>query len=175
MTVLALIGCIGPEEGTEEAAVVSPGDDVRRDPDSEPSLADWEAALAEESRKRHLQALNHPPVDAESQRRLGVMYYTGEGLEPDYAAALDWFQRAAAQGQDVAQLFLGVMYLNGLEVRQSDVRAYMWFSISAEQGNPGARMRLVELAEQMTPAEVAEARTLADEWMPEVMNVPSPP
>ena len=44
--------------------------------------------------------------DAKAQFILGVMYYSGEKVEKDYAKAIKWIQKAAEQGQREAQTFL---------------------------------------------------------------------
>ena len=104
--------------------------------------------------------------DATSQKNLGVMYYLGQGVDPDYAMAFDWFSKAAAQGEDIAQLSLGVMYTEGQGVPQDDVRAHMWFSLSASQGNSSAEQRLEALVAKMSPEQITEAQALADAWNP---------
>ncbi len=40
-------------------------------------------------------------VDAENN--LGAMYYTGEGVARDEQKAIEWFEKAAAQGNEEAQ------------------------------------------------------------------------
>ena len=94
------------------------------------------------------------------------MYLLGQGIDPDYDMALEWFNKAAAQGEDIAQYQLGVMYADGKGVAQSNVQAHMWYSLSAQQGNGNARIRLDELTEQMTAEEIADGQRLADEWTP---------
>ena len=77
-----------------------------------------------------------------------------------------WFQRAAEQGNALAELHLGVMYAEGRGVPQDYVRAHMWFSLSAAQGEQRA-VRTLEMAERlMTPAQIAEAQKLARDWKP---------
>jgi TPR repeat protein len=94
------------------------------------------------------------------------MYYLGQGMEVDYETAYGWLGRAANQGDDVAQVFLGVMNVEGQGLPQNKAAAHMWFSLSAQQGNKNARIRLDKLIPQMTPEEIAEAETLAENWKP---------
>jgi TPR repeat protein len=46
------------------------------------------------------------------------------------------------------------------------VRAYMWFNLAAAQGLEGAEKYRDEVAQHMTPAQIAEAQKLAREWKP---------
>ena len=104
--------------------------------------------------------------DAPSQRKLGVMYYLGQGMEKDYEMAYTWLAKAANQGEDVAQVCLGVMNVGGQGVPQNKTAAHMWFSLSAAQGNQNAQLRLDKLIPDMTPEEIAEAEALAADWKP---------
>jgi TPR repeat protein len=128
--------------------------------------ADSGANLAEHSRTLRESAVTQPPIDARDQRELGMNYYLGLGLEPDLAQALVWLQRAAEQGEPIAQLTLGVMHLEGQEVPPSKVNAYMWFSLSAEQGVDSAQRRLDTLRAELTAEELDEAERLARAWKP---------
>jgi TPR repeat protein len=59
---------------------------------------------------------------------------------------------------------LGVMYFIGHGVPQDFVRAHMWLNLSAAQGYQEA-VKWRDLVEKdMTPAQIAEAQTLAREW-----------
>lgn len=48
--------------------------------------------------------------DAESQHRLGWLYYSGKGVKPDYDQAARWWSQAASQGSVVAKFDLSVMF-----------------------------------------------------------------
>ncbi|MEX1198389.1 MAG: tetratricopeptide repeat protein [Pseudohongiellaceae bacterium] len=48
-----------------------------------------------------------------AQYNLGILYYTGRGVEPDHEQALHWLKQAARQGHTAAQFNVGVMYFNG--------------------------------------------------------------
>jgi len=150
----ALVGCGGKsgDEPTKIVAVEGGEEDAYQT-----------AVFAEQKIKWEALALQG---DAPSQRQLGVMYYLGQGMEPDYELAFSWLSKAADQGEDVAQVFLGVMHVEGQGVPQNNVVAHMWFSLSAQQGNKNARIRLDALIPQLTPEEIAEAETLAENWKP---------
>jgi TPR repeat protein len=51
--------------------------------------------------------------DAAAQFNLGLMYFTGHGVQQDDAAAALWFRKAAEQGYVFAQSNLGVLYRDG--------------------------------------------------------------
>ena len=46
------------------------------------------------------------------------MYYNGQGVDQDYAKALEWYKLAALQGNPQAQFKLGKMFNNGQGVDQ---------------------------------------------------------
>jgi TPR repeat protein len=56
--------------------------------------------------------------DTDAQSRLGALYYNGEGVPQDYAAAAKWFRLAAEQGNPEAQNNLGMLYADGTGVTQ---------------------------------------------------------
>ncbi len=51
--------------------------------------------------------------DVEKQKKLGLIYYYGEGVSQDYAEAVKWYRKAAEQGHAEAQYHLGDMYEKG--------------------------------------------------------------
>lgn len=50
--------------------------------------------------------------DADSQYNLGVKFYNGEGVKQDLSQAVEWFTRAARQGEPYAQKVLNDMGLS---------------------------------------------------------------
>ena len=88
----------------------------------------------------------------------------------DYATAVRLIRPLAEQGDANAQYNLGVLYDNGLGVPQDKVRAYMWFALSAAQGKDGAAAFRDLIARRMTPAQIAEAQKLAQEWKPNMQS-----
>ena len=69
---------------------------------------------------------------AQTQRRLGYMFYTGQGVPQDYSQALHWFLLAAHQGDAVAQINIGHMYEKGQGVSQDYVQAQKWYSLPSQ-------------------------------------------
>ena len=104
--------------------------------------------------------------DPLAQHNLGVMYESGRGVPQDWAEAATWFRSAADQGLADAQYDLGRIYAEGRGVQQDYVRAYLWFSLAAAQGDRRALHNRSTLVPLMTPAQIAEGRRLAREWVP---------
>jgi uncharacterized protein len=131
-------------------------------------LEDGEAAYQREDYATAYRLLR-PLADqgnAEAQDMLGTMYVVGEGVPKNYSEAVKWYRRAADQGNADAQSHLGLMYHNGLGVPQDYVRAHKWLNLSAARGNNFAIKYRDNIAERMTPAQIAEAQKLAREWKP---------
>ena len=63
------------------------------------------------------------------------MYYQGLGVEKDYLKAMEWYQKAAAQGNANAQNNIGVLYENGgFGVEQDYSKAMEWYQKATLQG-----------------------------------------
>ena len=72
------------------------------------------------------------------QRKLGTMFYTGQGVEQSYEKAVEYYTMAAEQGHAVAQCNLGTMFENGQGVEQSCPIARKWWTKAANQGQEDA-------------------------------------
>ncbi|MEO5864495.1 MAG: SEL1-like repeat protein, partial [Nitrospiraceae bacterium] len=57
-------------------------------------------------------------------------------------------------------------YDEGQGVSKNFVQAYKWYSLAATNGDKPAPQLRDLLANQMTPAQIAEAEKLAQEWKP---------
>ena len=73
------------------------------------------------------------------------MYANGDGVPEDDAKAVEWFSRAAEQGDPAAQNNLGRMYADGEGVPEDDPKAVEWYSKAAEQGNATAQYSLASM------------------------------
>ena len=60
------------------------------------------------------------------------MYAEGQGVKQDYAKAVEWYQKAADQGQSDAQYNLGIMYYDGEGVRQNYTKAKEYFGLACD-------------------------------------------
>jgi TPR repeat protein len=81
-----------------------------------------------------------------------------------------WYETAAVQGDARAQTNLGVRYQNGQGMPEDSVRAYMWDSLAATH-SPGDAQRAAAkhrtlIARLMAPAQIADAKKPAREWIP---------
>ena len=101
---------------------------------------------------------------APAQNNLGVMLENGEGVARNYEEAMKWYRKAAESGNRDAPNNIGVMYMTGVGVRRDFVKASMWFNI-AGKGDLGAASNKGFLIKRMTPDEIAQAESLAKEWL----------
>ena len=111
--------------------------------------------------------------DARAQFNLGIMYYLGQGVPQDYAAAVKWYRLAADQGAPAAQNHLASMFEDGHGVAVNYVQAYKWWNLAVSRFTAADKVRRDEaiknrdrVAANMTPAQIADAQKLAREWKP---------
>ena len=107
--------------------------------------------------------------DAIAQYNLALMHHIGQGIPPDGAAAEKWYRLAAEQGNGAAQNNLGIMYAKGEAVPRDYVRAHKWLDLAASRFPQKERRDMAvkareQVAAEMSPAEIAEAKKLAREW-----------
>ena len=90
--------------------------------------------------------------NAGCQYQLGVMYQHGRGIDsPDYAQALVWYEKAAAQDLPVASCNLGLMAMMGLAQTPSLRRARKHFQRAIDLGEGAESMQLLtECIQQVT-------------------------
>lgn len=70
------------------------------------------------------------------------MYYYGEGCEVNYEKALYWYEKAAEQGNENAQLWVGKLYEQGQGCTKDTKKARYWYEKAAAQGNSDAQKLL---------------------------------
>ena len=79
--------------------------------------------------------------NARAQFKLGGMYAKGQGVLKSVQKAMDWYHKAAVQGDFVAQYILDRMFkLDAPEDEQQQV--VKWYRKAAEQGNASAQFNL---------------------------------
>lgn len=72
----------------------------------------------------------------------------------------------AAGGAAAETLFnLGMMYCIGRDVEPDLVAAHKWFNLAALRGSEDARQYRLEISQEMTPEQIAEAQRRARDWM----------
>jgi uncharacterized protein len=69
---------------------------------------------------------------------LGRAYEKGDGVRQNFEAALNWFRKAAAQGDGTAENNLGVMYFFGEGVPRDKEQSLHWYRLAAKHGNAEA-------------------------------------
>ena len=105
--------------------------------------------------------------DAVAQWRVGLKYAKGEGVLKDDKEAVKWYRKAADQGLSNAQVKLGYAYENGEGVLKDYVKAYAWYSLSAFKNEKRQESR-DQLAEKMTPEQLAEGQELSQELLKQI-------
>lgn len=80
--------------------------------------------------------------NADAQYKLGIRYYTGDGVEKNHSESVKWFRKAAEQGHAEAQYNLGVCYEKGEGVDKNLAEAAKWYRKVAEQGDANAQRNL---------------------------------
>ena len=79
--------------------------------------------------------------NADAQYKLGIRYYTGDGVEKNHSETVKWFRKAAEQGNAEAQYNLGVCYEKGEGVDKNLAEAAKWYRKVAEQGDANAKKK----------------------------------
>jgi TPR repeat protein len=103
----------------------------------------------------------------DAQMELGEIYWRGGMRVPDDTAeSAKWFLRAAELGYAMAQANIGLAYRYGEGVPKNPVIGLMWLNLAVAQGYKRVVRDRDILAGEMTPAQVAEAQKLTDEWKP---------
>lgn len=107
--------------------------------------------------------------DLAAQGYLGILYAEGETVPQDYAKAREWYGLAATQGSPHHQMELGNLYENGQGGPVDYVEAHRWYNLAASrESDPEAQAQAInrrdEVADKMTPAQIAAAQKLAREW-----------
>jgi len=101
----------------------------------------------------------------QAQVELARLYREGDGVDQDYAKMATWYRRAAELGDVGAQLYLADTFAYGYGVERDLVQAYVWYEIAMRYwGSLAAEARNM-VAEEMSPAEIAEAEGLVAKWV----------
>ena len=96
---------------------------------------------------------------AKAQYNLGVCCDLGRGLPKDPVQAAGWYRQAAEQGLAKAQYNLGVDCKYGQGVPKDPVEACAWLDLADEGGVAAAAASRQGVAAELSPADLAKART----------------
>ena len=80
-----------------------------------------------------------------AQFNLGILYFTGQGVEQDFDEAFEWTRRAAEQGHLNAQFNLGSLYLDGQGTQVSVLEGVNWFTQAAKSGHANSAFTLAKM------------------------------
>ena len=93
-------------------------------------------------------SVSEPQLSAEEMYRRGDAAYEAKR----YDEAVEWYRKAAEQGNTYAQYNLGNCYYYGNGVPQDNTEAAKWYRKAAEQGDADAQYMLGELADDFEDA-----------------------
>jgi len=83
------------------------------------------------------------PTDPAKQVKIGNLYSEGSWLvTKNDQTALEWYRKAALQGDPEGRYKLGLCYDQGLGVPKNITLARQWYRKAAEDGNPGGQYEL---------------------------------
>ncbi len=137
----------------------------------ERALAIWETALGPEhphvatGRANYAAFLRETGQTDEADNLEARAKAKPQGAQRTYSEAVEWYRKAAIRGDVNAQYVIGFHYAKGEGVPRNYVQAYLWWSLSATQGHKKAAKHRDTVARQMTPAQIAEAEQLAQNWI----------
>ena len=97
----------------------------------------------------------------EAQYNLGLMYYSGDGVQQDYKQAAHWYTEATYQGYAEAQYNLSNMYYYGKGVPQDDKKSYMWFNLAVHNGFSSSQEFRDRVAKGLNSQDLIEAQEMA--------------
>ena len=86
-----------------------------------------------------------------AQYNLGILYFTGQGVDQDLDQAFIWTEAAANQGHLNAQFNLGSLYFEGQGTRQNNVLGIDWFIRAGHGGHPNAAFALAKMYQEGDP------------------------
>lgn len=101
--------------------------------------------------------------DAAAQTYVGEIFERGLAGQPDYAAAVEWYRRAADQNYPRAQLALGALVAQGLGTPRDPVAAAKLFRLAAglppdmPMGSAAQDQRIEELNAKLAAATASDA------------------
>ncbi len=129
----------------DQPDVVVPEPEVEPEP-ALPDMENREAAIEPEQVSaspddpQYEAALQGEP---EAQCTLGARYASGQGGEQDFAKALEWYTKAAQQGNAKAQWNVAILYARGPGgIAQDMQQAVQWCQQAADQGFAAAQATL---------------------------------
>lgn len=104
--------------------------------------------------------------NAKAMHNLAVLMAEGADGRPDFAGAAELFRKAADFGVRDSQYNLAILLGRGLGLEQDLAQSYVWFAVAASQGDADAGKKRDEVGAKLAPADLAAARSTAQQWKP---------
>lgn len=82
--------------------------------------------------------------DDEAAVELAERYYSGDGVEVDFAKAMRFYKRAGINDNSHAQYSIGAMYAGAMGVEHDPEKAFVYYKKAADKGYPPAQFALGE-------------------------------
>lgn len=83
-----------------------------------------------------------------AQYNLGILYFTGRGVEQNLESAFKWTESAALQGHVAAQFNLATLYYEGQGTPRDRDQAVVWFSSAGKAGHADAALALAKMYQE---------------------------
>jgi len=80
--------------------------------------------------------------DPSDYLKLAKLYENGTGVSQNDSEALEWYRKAAENGNAEAQIELGKRYFEGRGVSTNEDEAVVWYRKAADKGNTEAQLEL---------------------------------
>ena len=80
-----------------------------------------------------------------AQYNLGILYFTGQGVDQNFEEAFKWTKASAEQGHLNAQFNLGSLYLEGQGITKDNLQGIEWFTKAAINGHSNAAYSLAKV------------------------------
>ena len=103
--------------------------------------------------------------DSAAQYSLGMKYASGDGTAKDYHAALDWFLKAADNGNPRAAVKIASCFWAGKGTQQDFGRAYFWGLLAQAAGDETGRVIVINSAPHLSDHHRSAEQQEADSWL----------
>lgn len=103
--------------------------------------------------------------NSDAAYRLGVLHDNGWGTKEDNTVASSYYRKAAQKNHTLAQHDLAIMYMQGTGVVKDNKLAYKWLYIADQRGDEKMKKHLKRVEALLTEDEIAEAQSLAINWL----------
>ena len=94
------------------------------------------------------------------------MYYTGRGVQKNYAVAAEWYEKSARLGDASSQYQLASMYERGMGLIANSEDAYFWWYLSTLQNYIGGKLNSEDYWSKLTVTQIQVLQKKARMWKP---------